>query len=474
MKFGFESEKLLFDLKDDSIYYGVFGLVDALSDYVAYHGEDIPKRVTNEFVLNMVEMNTLASTSQREVIEDYLRLHQIVSDVSLREKVVPLPMAAVPFQFTPNMVPKWAYYVQNSILSGKKLKDWALSPLSPMADAGNCAGLHAHFEIEAAPEFLCFSDELVDKHNMGLMLTPMTAFSASPYFYEEHSSASMRASRYYLGVYEKFPLNGNLPPVMSTSEEVLRYTLSGIENWIEAGIRIGFSLEEMRKITAKKGANWSMIRWNRTWNTIELRCLESDRVDYDIGKFTWVAGAMKRMDLQGEALKPVLLRDAHARLDARMIEDAFGVSGNRVSILPTAAIHELTERAIKHGMRDKLVVRYLERLAEFARPGVDEDCLPVFDILKNALDQRHTTAEKMLAALGDAPKITREQVVPVIRDLLMQEQLVFHKLRAIFPGVIPRHRSEIFPTLGGKAEGLTKGVGAPSNQEPGPEKAITP
>lgn len=449
MKFGFESEKLLFDLKDDSIYHGVFRLVDALSDYVTYHGEDIPRRVTNEFVLNMVEMNTLASPSQREVIEDYLLLHQIVSDVSLREKVVPLPLAAVPFHFTPNMVPKWAYYVQNSILSGKKLKDWALSPLSPMADAGNCAGLHAHFEIEAAPEFLVFSKELVHKHNMGLMLTPMTAFSASPYFYEEHSAASMRASRYYLGVYDKFPLNGSLPPVMDTSEEVLRYTLSGIENWIETGVRIGFAREDMTKITAKKGANWSMVRWNRTWNTIELRCLESDRVDYDIGKFTWVAGAMKRLDLQGEALEPVAL-SANAPLDQKLIDEAFAVNGKSVSILPTEAIHELTGRAVKHGIRDALVMRYLQRLAEFARVGVDEDCLPVFDILKTALDNKETTAEKMLAALGNAPKITQEQVIPVIRDLLTQERLVLHQLRGLFPGVIPKHRSDIFPTLSGK------------------------
>lgn len=36
MKFGFESEKLLFDLKNDSVYDGVFRLVDALSDYVTY------------------------------------------------------------------------------------------------------------------------------------------------------------------------------------------------------------------------------------------------------------------------------------------------------------------------------------------------------------------------------------------------------------------------------------------------------
>ncbi len=394
----------------------------------------------------MVEMNTIASTAQREVVEDYLLLHQIVTDASLREKVVPLPLAAVPFHFTPSMAPRWPYYVQNSILSGKRVKDFALSPHSPLADAGNCAGLHAHFEIETLPEFLIFSNELVHKHNMGLMLTPMIAFSASPYFYEEHSAHSMRAKRYYFGVYEKFPLNGGLPPVMQTSEEVLRYTLSGIESWLDKATRIGFAREDVYKLTAKKGANWSMIRWNRTWNTIELRCLESDRVDYDISKFIWVAGAMKRLDLKGEALQPQPL-STRVKLDEKMIEESLVVSGKTVSILPTVAIHELTVRAVQNGLQDALVEKYLHRLAEFAEKGVDEDCLKVFAILKRALEKKLTTADVVLQALNNASKITQPECAPVIRDLLQQERLAVSQLRAEFPGVIPKSRSELFPSF---------------------------
>lgn len=447
MKFGFESEKLLYDLNTDSIFHGVFGLVDALSDYAAYHGADITKRVTNEFVLNMVEMNSRASCQMREVIEDYLHLHQILTDVALRESVVPLPLAAVPFHFTPNMVPKWSYYVQNSILSGQRLKDWKLSPLSPIADAGNCAGLHVHSEVETPPEFLALNDELVHKHNLALMLTPMCAFSASPYFYEEHSAYSMRSKRYYLGVYKDFPLNGGLPPVMSTSEEVLRHTLSGIEAWIEAGMRVGFSREEMLKITSKKGANWSMIRWNRTWNTIELRCLESDRVDYDISKFCWVSGAMKRTDPQGEALRPVALKES-GPVTARQIEKAFAVEGGRVTILGTDGIRDLTSRAIQDGMGDPLVELYLHRLGEFAEAGVDENCRPLFAILKRVLDQKQTTAAFMLKALHHAPRISREDCTPVLRELLTLERLVLETLRPEFPKVIPKRRAEVFPGMG--------------------------
>jgi hypothetical protein len=446
MKFGFESEKLLFDLKDNSIFHGVFQLVDALSDYALLHGDDIPKKVTNEFVLNMVEMNTLASTSQREVIEDYLLLYQLVNDVSLREKVSPLPLAAVPFQFTPNMAPKWAYYVQNSILSGKRPRSWQLSPNSPLADAGNCAGLHAHFEIECLPEFLFFTKELVHKHNAALMLAPMVAFAASPYFYDTHTAHSMRSSRYYLGVYEKFQLNGRLPPVMETSEEVLRYTLAGMEYWVRAGVSVGFARHDMENLVAKKGANWSMVRWNRRWNTIELRCLESDRIDYDVSKFVWAAGAMRRFDWKGEALEPEPLQST-APLDGHMIADVWRVSGKTVSILSTAAIHDLTTRAIKNGVEDPFVEAYLHRLADFAEPGVDDDCVPVFNILKHALAAGTSTSEVILRWTRHAAHVTQEQCVPIIKDLVDQERAAIAALREEFPTVIRKHRSELFPMV---------------------------
>jgi hypothetical protein len=189
-----------------------------------------------------------------------------------------------------------------------------------------------------------------------------------------------------------------------------------------------------------------MVRWNRTWNTIELRCLESDRVDYDISKFVWAAGAMKRLDPKGEALEPVVLT-TEAPLDAKMLEDAWKVSGNSVSILSTVAIHELTARAIHGGLRDPLVEAYLHRLAAFAEPGVDPGCLPVFQIAKRALSAGTTTAEVVLAATGRSRHVTQDACVPVIREVLEQERSALRELRSEFPGVIAQHRSELFPIL---------------------------
>lgn len=445
MKLGFESEKLLLDLNDHSIYHGVFRLVDALSDYISFHGSDVPEKVTNEFVLNMVEMNTIASPSQREVMEDYLLLYLIVKDVSRRENVTPLPLSAVPFHFTPSMVPKWAYYVQNSILSGKRQKDWKLLEESPLSDAGNCAGLHVHFEIETLPEFLGFTSEMADKHNFALMLTPMTAFSASPYFLAEHRAHSMRCERYHFGVYADFPLNGGLPPVFKNSGEALKFTFEGVASWIARGKSVGFEEDDLRKLT-QKGANWGMVRWNRTWNTIELRCLESDRIDYDLGKFAWATSAMRRIDLKGEALVPVV-KSPDAELSDALIETAFQIDGNEVTILSTIAIHALTRRAVQYGLQDSGVARYLQRLSDFARLGVDEDCMPVFDILQKVLETQETTSTRVLKWTKGAAEVTQEDCIPFLKTLLEEERQAVQGLRSIFPSVIPKNRSSLFPSF---------------------------
>lgn len=429
MKFGFESEKFLFDLKDNCTFHGVYRLVDAVSDYDSLYGDPVSDRITNEFVLNMIEMNTHPSKRQIEVIKDYLLLYQSIIDVAKREHIAPVPLASMPFNFRPKMVPKWRYYVQNSILSGRKQKEWGIDSESPLLDAANCAGLHVHFEIKGIPEFLMFSNELVNKYNMALMLTPMIAFSSSPYFYGESGCSSMRAEKYFNGVYANHLLNGCLSPVMKTSEDVLKYTYAGVDDWIRKGVNVGFTKKEMEKLTYKRGANWSMVRWNRRWNTIELRCLESDRVDLDIAKFVCATGAMRRLDNESNNLIPVMLK-TNQSLDLYMLNDIFQLSGKEFNILPTAALHELTSRAIKNGLEDDIVVSYLEKLISFAQKGVDQDCSDFFYILKKALKNRENTSIKVRKKLGNRTGgIHKKYWVPIIKELIEEEREILKNLQ---------------------------------------------
>jgi hypothetical protein len=434
MKFGLESEKFLFNVKENWPSKGVFSFLDALSDYDNYHGYDIVKQVTNEFVLNMVEVGTKPSHLPMDVLKDYLLLHLLLQNVAMREDVALVPLASMPFDYQPHMTPKWAYYVQNSILDRKKQASWMMSKTSPLRAAGNCAGVHVHIEVETPPEFLFSNRELQDKFNMGLMMTPLIAFSSSPYFFGQHGATSMRGVRYFNGIYKRLPLNGGLPPVMGSSEEVLRFIQDGILNWTQKGLELGFALEDLNRMTSRKGANWNPVRWNRAWNTVEIRCLDSDRIDLDASKFIWICNAMKRLDIKGEALKCRPLKMVR-EVDAHMIDDCFQVSGGHVTILPTLAIHDLFNRAIIHGTKEPLVERFLHRLVKFAQKDIEADQQWIFQSLKRVLDSHQTTSERILKNSKRQSRINKNQALDIVNFSIDDQKKVIRSIRKMMPEV---------------------------------------
>lgn len=435
MKYGMESEKFIFNLKSLRPSNGVFSFLDALTDFQREAGPDIIRdRVTNEFVLNMVEIGTRPSHSPMEVLKEYLFNYLLIKSVALREQVALVPMGALPMDYLPQMTPKWAYFVQNSILAKKRQDSWTMSSKSPLRAAGNCAGVHVHAEVETPPEFLFSNRELQDKFNMGLMLTPLIAFSSSPYFFGQHEVSCMRGHRYYNGVYQRFSLNGGLPPVMNSSMEVLEYVYESIEHWIKSGKKLGFSSEDLQRLTAKKGANWNPVRWNRQWNTIEIRCLDSDTIDMDSSKFIWISGAMARMDVKDEALQCSVIKTSK-KVDKKMIEDCFQVSGGKVRILPTKAIHEIFHRAIKHGTKDKLVEQFLHRLHSFSSEGLGNEYKWVFQILKRALDSHQTTSELLLDRALEKSHLTAKEATHLVSFSIERQDAIIRTIKRFAPEV---------------------------------------
>lgn len=438
MKFGLESEKFIFNLESNRPSKGVFSFLDALSDFQTSHSTDVISKATNEFVLSMVEIGTKPSSSPMEVLKDYLFNFLMIQSVALREQVALAPLGSLPMNYLPHMTPKWAYFVQNSILANRKQESWTMNQKSPLKAAGNCAGMHVHIEIETPPEFLFSNRELQDKFNMGLMMTPLIAFGSSPYFFGSHQAFSMRGHSYFHGVYKNLPLNGGLPPVMNSSIEVLNFVHESIKSWIERGVKLGFSRENLQRLTSKKGANWNPLRWNRQWNTIEIRCLDSDSLDMDASKFIWISSAMKRMDLKGEALicSPIKTK---TRVDKKMIDECFETSGRRVCILPTAAIQEIFSRAIKSGTRDRLVEQYLHRLANFATYDLEQEYRWVFKILKRALNTHQTTSEILLRKTRNRSQITETQAEILVNLAIAKQEKIIQ--------AIQKHVPEVFSLL---------------------------
>lgn len=390
MKFGLEAEKFIFDTRRGLPSKSVFSLLNALSDFELNNSN-----VTNEFVLHMIEFGTNPSENPSQVLKEYLFNYLLIQNVAAREQVSLAPLAALPMDYLPHMTPKFSYYVQNSILSGSNQIDWMMNSDSPLRTAGNCAGVHVHAEVETPPEFLYSNNELKNKFNMGLMMTPMIAFASSPYFFSGHEGKSMRGLRYYRDLYQKFPLNGALAPVMSSSIEVLDYMKQGQDFWLSKGMEVGFTEQEMNGLIREKSANWGPVRWNYRWNTIEIRCLDSDSLELDAAKFVWMCGAMKRTDVKGENLQCSPLKTSQ-KLSQSMIRDCFKQSGSEVTILSSEHIQEVFGRAMISGTKDELVEAYLHELADFARSGVNEDDLWIFKRLESVLENHLTTSEWLL------------------------------------------------------------------------------
>ncbi|WPU65710.1 hypothetical protein [Peredibacter starrii] len=432
MKFGLEIEKFLFDLKHNRPSDGVFRFIDALSDFELHESSAPINQVTNEFVLNLVEIVTEPSTAPLDVLKGYIENYLRLKSVALREAATLVPLGSMPMEYQPHMTPKWSYFVQNCILDQKIQSSWMLNKDTPLTPAGNCAGMHVHFEVETAGEYLFSNRELQDKFNMGLMLTPMIAFGSSPYFFGRHEASSMRGIRYFEGVYKNYPMNGALPPVMNSSQEVLLFFQKSSANWIELGKGIGLPEEDLSRLVLKKGANWNPIRWNRTWNTIELRCLESDRLDFDCSKFIWATAVMKRMDLKGEGLKCVPIQSS-AQVDKAMLDECFNISGNEVAILSSEGIQDIFKRAMHKGLKDPIVEQYLYRVADFARPSVDPSCLPIFMILEDVLISKGTSSELLLERSERLEKISNEQAVDLVHFSIESEKKILTSFLDHFP-----------------------------------------
>lgn len=426
MKFGIEIEKFLFDLKHNCPSEGVFCFIDALTDLELYEDTDPIKHVTNEFVLNLIEMTTQASHRPREVLKGYLQNYLLLKSVARRESATLVPMGSMPMPYQPRMTPKWSYFVQNSILDSKIQSSWVMNESSPLTAAGNCAGVHIHIEVETPPEYLFSNRELMDKFNLALMLTPMIAFASSPYFFGRHWANSMRGENYFYGVYKNFPHQGGLPPVMKSSEEVLLFFRESIQAWVKRGVEIGLPEDDLNRLTSKKGASWNPIRWNKQWNTIELRCLDSDRTDLDFAKFIWVCGALKRADLKGEALQTIIIPDL--KLSHKLIQECFQVENGKVKILSSQIIKELFDRAIRYGLKDELVHSYLKKIGEFAKSGVEPENESLFEVLWSALDKKETTSDILLEKVSGADTISNESATELVNLAIENEQNVLNSI----------------------------------------------
>jgi hypothetical protein len=444
MKFGMESEKIIYDLKDKKVSNCAQRTLQALEDYKLRFGLEEASRVTGEFVHNMLEMASSPHEDILEVAKDYLVSYQLVRDACARTQKTVLPLGSFPVFFQPTMVSQWKYYVKNAILSQSADTGWTLEQDHALFSASNCAAAHIHSEVETLPEFLTFSRELMDKHNLAVSLTPFGAFSSSPYFESKHDAKSMRALRYYFGTYREFPQFGGIPPLVRSSAELLGFYQDSMRDWENRASKLGFNAEEMHRLTLKDAFFWGVVRWNRKWNTIEMRFLDSDLVGMDLAKFAVLSSAMKRADIKGEHLHTRLIpiredqvseRDTAGldRMLAERMPEALAVSGSEVAILPTILLKRLVHLSVLEGLSNRLVHAYVGKIFDFARKNLGPTEQWMAAPVLQAYEDGITTSDRILKLANRKKTLRKEDADEIIEEILITENVQFERLKGALP-----------------------------------------
>jgi gamma-glutamyl:cysteine ligase YbdK (ATP-grasp superfamily) len=434
MKFGLESEKIIYDVKNKQITNKAYRIIDALSDYKVPYGDDPVERVKPEFVLNMIELISNPSESLLDVARDYLFSYEIVRDAASRHHVVLLPIASFPLAFDPVMVTKWSYLVKNSILSKNYDPGWDLKPEHALFNAANCSGVHIHCEIFTPSELVPFNHELMSKHNLASALTPLISLSSSPYFNGEHEAKSMRVKKYFMDLYGNTPLQGGMPEIYSSSLETVKHYYDSYTDWLRLAKEVGHDVDAVAKMIKETGADWGMIRWNRKWNTVEMRCLDNDFVDMNIGKFVAAAGALRCLSkLPNEDIQVLPLPKSHSVTEMReKVKRTFELNGNTIWVLATEDLHEVLKQATYQGLESDLVYDYMKKLTLFSLQNLKPEekwlLIPVIESIKN----RTSTSDWILQKMGKVKKLNRDTWDRFFEEMIHEEnnrfQIVVSKL----------------------------------------------
>ena len=207
--------------------------------------------------------------------------------------------------------------------------------------------------------------------------------------------------------------------------------------WEEEGLKLGFDENELKRISHKKGAAWNMVRWNRTWNTVEMRCFDTDFVGMDVGKFALCTSILKRTDLNGEKLS-VKIMNIHTdqNIDESLnlhMKDVLEVKDGAVNILPTKHLHRIINLAITEGLKNDLVYSYIGKIFKLSKEKIDWKEEGLFEILANCYQERLSTSDKILKLTHHKAVIDAPEAAKVLEWALEEEDQQFQRLRDSLP-----------------------------------------
>ena len=327
---------------------------------------------TPEFVMGLVEVNTLPVHTLSDLEREYTRNLRLALRTARSLGLRLYPLGTYPLPLEPAVREGLDYRVQMSTVGPERF-----------ADAGRCAGTHLHLELQvgtvdtgagiSATASAAAREEILNLYNLATALDPaLVALTRSCPFFEGRTTGLAARTVHYRGnaifgwegVYTDLPQVGALLPYADDAEHLIRQQFDRYEAWLTAMDRAGVE----RRFFAEAGGDllrpaWNPVRRNRQ-GTLELRGMDSNYPEVTLTAVAMILGAADRIRRDGLDVVP----DDGVR--------SFEVTGDVLRVPGFGRLGgELLHAAVTGGVNDEIVATYLDSILEFA--GVEDERLAV-------------------------------------------------------------------------------------------------
>ncbi|MDS0476052.1 glutamate--cysteine ligase [Natrinema sp. 1APR25-10V2] len=298
---------------------------------------DVSDQVDPEFVEPMLEIKTTPCESMIELREELRgRIGRVVDAARERDKrLVPL---ATPLYASPDEIP---YREKESTDLQRRIVGPAFD------DARVCAGTHVHFE----------------QSNVAAQLNALTAIdpafslvNSSSHYHGERILECARPFLYRRSCYEACPEQGQLQPYVDSVAEWERRLEDAYRSFRERAIERGVDPETFDDEFEPYDAVWNPVRLRKAMPTVEWRSPDAALPSQVLRLAAEVRSVVTRADTRG-----TVVDDSGSPTESDAIIDS-NAAGEPVHLPAFDAVESITDAAIRDGLDDSEVRRYLRGL----------------------------------------------------------------------------------------------------------------
>jgi len=356
-----------------------------------------PHSIVKECATNLVEVGSYPSTESRNTMKDLLENVKLLLYAADECGYGIYPLGTYPGAFAPEMRRDPKYAVQTKLFGKERFRI-----------AGRCAGYHCHFALpwgvfdskELMLKELSNSKHeksLVNAYNLLIALDPALAalMQSSPFYQGRYIAKDARmlvyrgsqALGYPKGLYSDFPHFGALPSYKHTGAGIIRLITHRQREWHRKFEAAGIKEKDMPEYRSILDINWSPVKVN-AHGTLEQRGMDMNHLPIMLSVSVLVERILRHV--YDEYLNVVPHPSAR--------KEPFRLTGKTIYVPPESHVRNHLQRpAAYDGLKNDDIYAYCRKLVELVKKLEGEKVKWVLKPLETMLEERQTTADKVLA-----------------------------------------------------------------------------